>query len=137
MTSSDKSSSVVFAVFDTSSKFCQLLTPFAFSSKSNFKNKDHFYVDLSDIQQVSNFSRKIKKLTFDVFIYYPGNFYPKQITGLDTAQIIEQFNRPTLESFRQYRMIRIGKGLTTYLPSFIPFQPLFINQQSHQFRNCN
>ena len=52
-------------------------------------------------------------------------------------QIVEQFNRPTLESFRQNRMICISKGLTAYLPSFIPFQLLLVNQESHQFRDCN
>ena len=68
------------------------LTTVSRNKNSSFLNKDHFCVDLSDINQVINLSKKIEKVTFDIFLYFPGNFTPKEITNVETEQIIEQFN---------------------------------------------
>ena len=68
------------------------LTTVSRNKNSSFLNKDHFCVDLSDINQVINLSKKIEKVIFDIFLYFPGNFTPKEITNVETEQIIEQFN---------------------------------------------
>ena len=37
------------------------------------------------MNQVINLGKKIEKLTFDIFLYFPGNFTPKEITNIESG----------------------------------------------------
>ena len=34
-------------------------------------------------------------------------------------------------------MVRVRAGLCSYVPCLFPCQPLFVNEQPHQLRNCH
>src|ERR1039457_3974667 len=49
--------------------------------------------------------------------------------GKDTGK---ERDGPLFHRFRQERMVRVGKRLPGYAPRLVPFQIVFINQQTHQ-----
>ena len=48
----------------------------------------------------------------------------------------EQINRPFFQGLRHNCMIRIGNCLCRHIPCFIPLQSFLVNQEMHQFCNC-
>ena len=50
---------------------------------------------------------------------------------------LEDFDWPLLKSLSKNCMICISKSMSYYIPCFIPAYIVFINQNTHKFRNCN
>ena len=59
---------------------------------TKFNSFKHFCTDLSDINQVITLSNELEKYDLDVFLYFPGYFYPAKFTDLNTHEIIKQLN---------------------------------------------
>jgi len=68
------------------------ITTISRRKNSSNKNKDHFCVDLSNIQNVINMSEQICKKIFDVMVYFPAIFNPCSIDNLKDNQIIKEIN---------------------------------------------
>ena len=68
------------------------LTTISRNKISPFKSENHFCIDLSSIEEVKILCKKIEKLTFDVFLYFPGSFNPKEFTKISYDEIIKEIN---------------------------------------------
>src|SRR6185369_1577250 len=50
--------------------------------------------------------------------------------------MLEKPDRPFFERFRQYCVIRVGKGLTGHLPGFIPGESFMVYEDPHKLRDA-
>ena len=52
-------------------------------------------------------------------------------------QVLQKFDTPTFECFRQQGVVGIGHGFPGNIPGRIPVYLMLVNQKPHQFRHGN
>lgn len=55
--------------------------------------------------------------------------YYLQVSG---KEMLEQRNRPFLQCFREYGMVRIPKDLLGHLPGFVPRDVFLVDEYAHK-----